>query len=129
MTSSTLPTEVIDFILEHIHSVEQLRALLLIRETATKEWSARELCYALRTSLDSARSRLVDLERRGLLASREDSSDRYYFYDGAHEEVVAQVAAMHETHRVSMIELIYSRPPDVRRQFADAFRIRGGGNK
>jgi hypothetical protein len=119
-----LPPHVAEFVLQHIHAVEQLRALLLLRETAPKEWSPRELCYALRTSIESASARLFDLHGRGFLSVRDDASERKYQYTGKDDALLVDVARLLETHPVSMIRLIYSRPPEELRQFADAFRLR-----
>lgn len=106
MSEPSLPPHVVAFIEAHIHAVEQLRALLLLRETAPKAWTASELCAALRTSQESAAARLADLAQRGLLSVAADA----YTYSGVEDATLADVSRLLESHRVAMIQLIYSKP-------------------
>jgi hypothetical protein len=120
------PSEVERFILDVISSVGQLEILLLLRETAPRQWTAGSVARELRFAVESVASRLEDLRARGLLALTAEEGPVYYFAprDPKDADVVRAVAEMYETRRVSVITLIYSRPSDPVRQFADAFKIR-----
>lgn len=108
-------------IAEHIHSVEQLEVLLLLRATPEKAWSAAEVARALVSQADTAETRLIDLEQRGLISRGEDG----WRYDpGRREREVTQLAEAYGTRRVAVVGLIFSKPSDSVTSFSDAFRLR-----
>lgn len=121
-----IPAHVRAFIEGHIDSVEQLEVLLLVRARSDKEWSASEVADELRIDPGSAEQRLEDLAAVGLLAG----SSPTFRYAPANAELAARVdelAGMYQTHRVAIIAVIFSRPSERIRSFADAFRIRSRG--
>jgi hypothetical protein len=75
VADSTLPAELVRFIHEHIHSVEQLEVLLLLRENPERWWSPEEVSQALRTIPSSASQRLLDdvLATPGRMDDSEDA--------------------------------------------------------
>ena len=126
MTESGLSENVKKFIIDHINSVEQLEVLLLLHSHKQKEWSAREASQELRINQDSAKVRLADLHSRGLLAVRE-SSDPLYRYQPQKPnfaQTVDDLAKAYPEYRVTVINLIFSKPIDKIRTFADAFKFR-----
>lgn len=121
-----LPNDVAQFIVEYIDSVEQLEVLLLVRATAPEEWDGTTVARELRIDARSAASRLAKMAARGLLVTTDDDEVRYRFDPKSPElrRVVGLVAETYEERRVSVITLIFSKPSDTIRSFADAFRIR-----
>jgi hypothetical protein len=109
---------------DHITSVEQLEILLLVRGEPGKEWSARAVSEAMRTSESSAAMRLKDLSARGLL-SQEGSPPRYRYApnSGALARGVDELARAYAERRYTVIELIFSKPIDKLRVYAEAFRV------
>ena len=49
--SEQLPDDVQRFIIEHINSVEQLEALLLVRSDPARVWTTEEVSHALYTPI------------------------------------------------------------------------------
>jgi hypothetical protein len=121
-----IPAEVERFILDNIHSVGQLEILLFLLETAPQQWTAEALARELRFATDSAAKRLEDLRSRGLVARTEEHEPAYRFAarDPRDDRVVRALAETYATWRVSVITLIYSKPSEPLRFFADAFKIR-----
>lgn len=83
----------------------------------------------LRIDSGWAEGQLVELAARGLLAQINDDSaaERMFQYQPQTPELDRAVAGLsHEyaERRVSVISLIFSKPMDKIRSFADAFRIR-----
>ncbi|MFO7178436.1 MAG: hypothetical protein DIU78_007040 [Pseudomonadota bacterium] len=127
MTQSELPREVQELIAQHITSVEQLEVLLLLREHADREWSASAVSEEIRTSERSAAARLADLRTRGFLTSREDAGVTLYRFDPLTDTLrraVASLSQVYRERRYTIIDLIFSKPIDRLRVYADAFRIR-----
>jgi hypothetical protein len=121
-----IPSDVERFILKTISSVGQLEILLLLYETAPRQWTAGAVARELRFAVESVANRLEDLRVRGLIALTAGSEPAYRFAprDAADEDTVRVLASVYETWRVSVITLIYSKPSDPVRQFADAFKFR-----
>jgi hypothetical protein len=123
---SDVPEEVRRFIAHHIDSVEQLEILLLLHEQPGRDWSAEAVARELRIASESAGERLEDMVSDGLLKRREESPAEYrYAPDNMKlDDAVRGVAAGYAKRRVTVINLIYSKPIDKIRTFADAFRLR-----
>ena len=116
-----LPDRVARFISEHIDSVEQLEALLLLR-AEPRAWTAAELGATMRTLPASVELRLRDLLDHGLV---EREGDTWRFAAGANGPLVDDVAGCWKARRVAVIAQIFAEPADdPLRDFADAFRLR-----
>jgi hypothetical protein len=121
-----LPSDVAQFIVEYVDSVEQLEVLLLVRATAPKDWDGPAVARELRIDSRSAGNRLAGMAARGLLVTTDEAAGRYRFDPKSPElkRVVGRLADTYDERRVSVITLIFSKPNDTIRSFADAFRIR-----
>ena len=106
---------------EHIHSVEQLEVLLLLRAAPDKSWSAAEVARALVSQPDTATTRLEDLVGRKLV---QRSGDEYRYAPGDRQREVSELAEAYATRRVAVVGLIFSKPSDSVTSFSDAFRFR-----
>ncbi len=126
MRPSNLPEEVRRFIAEHIDSVEQLETLLLLYQHPERTWDAESVARELRIASVSAGERLEDMTHSGLMARKEGKPVEYrYASESAMlDEAVRGLAKAYSERRVSVINLIFSKPVDKIRTFADAFRIR-----
>jgi hypothetical protein len=118
------------FIVEHIDSVHQLEVLLLLRRTVPRAWDAAQVAAELRTNPPSAATDLGDLAAQGLLA-QEPAEKPSYVYRPSPPELDTVIADLERTYaekHLSVINLIFARPPDetpAMKAFADAFRLRG----
>jgi hypothetical protein len=110
------------FILDNIGSVVQLEALLLLQRSGTP-WSVEAMARELRVEPSGALVELGELLQRGLV-QRDGRDFRYAPANEATAACVAELAEAYQDRRVTVITLIYSRPRDPVRVFADAFRIR-----
>jgi hypothetical protein len=126
MTTQDLPEHVVQFVRRHIQSVEQLEVLLLLYRNAGREWTASEVSDELRTGIASAAARLEDLQSSGLLSSQTSHPKRYHFSPAQRslESSVAELAVIYEQRRYTIIDLIFSKPLDKIRVFANAFKLR-----
>jgi hypothetical protein len=123
-----IPADVRRFIVDHVHSVEQLEILLLLHRHPARWWTASDVNAEIRTSLASADDRLRDLAERGLAGVDAGTPPRYRFApaEGATAVLVSRVAETYREHRVSVVTLIYSKPSDAVRDLAEAFRLGRG---
>jgi hypothetical protein len=121
-----IPAQVRLFLEERIHSVAQLELLLLLKNDPGKAWAAAEASRALAVPGEMAAAHLSELQGAGLLASSGglEASFRYGPQSTELSQLVESLATIYQERRVSLITLIYSRPVDKVRTFADAFRFR-----
>jgi predicted ArsR family transcriptional regulator len=114
------------FIAEHVDSVMQLEVLLLLHGRPQTEFSAADIADQLRIDRGWVEGQLDNLCSRGLLACS-DAPPRGYRYAPKSPEsasAVAELARAYADRRVTIISMIFSKPPSSIRTFADAFRLR-----
>jgi len=114
------------FLIKYIHSVDQLEILLLLKNEPQKEWAAEEVARALFTQAEAADARLAELATYQLLLEKKIGNQTTYHYAarGDLDRAVQDLAEAYPKYRVTIINLIFSKPIDKIRTFADAFRIK-----
>jgi hypothetical protein len=121
-----IPQDVRAFIADHIDSVLQLELLLLLHKKRDQHFDAAEVVAELRIDPSWAAAQLDDFSARGILTCV-DGPPRQYRYAPKEPEMDSAIARLDQTYadrRVSVISLIFSKPTDKLRSFADAFRVR-----
>lgn len=128
MASEEVPEELRVFIAESIDSVELLQVLFLLFKNPDKRWSVKEITQELRSAESSIETRLACLYSRGVLLEDQNSPGLHGFLPAtpALSGKIKALAEEYEVRPYRIIELIYSRPKDALRAFADAFKLREG---
>ena len=123
-----LAPEVRALITEHISSVAQLEALLLLRH-ADRWWTAAALSMELRADRGWLTGVLTDLCARGFCEQYSDAIPQFRFQPRTSEleKTITALAQDYLVYRMRVTELIYSKPSDAIRAFAQAFDLRKGG--
>jgi hypothetical protein len=113
-------------IADHIDSVEQLEILLLLYQHPERTWDAEAVARELRVAAVSAAERLEDMTHSGILARKDGKPVEYRYApkSAGLGDAVRGLALAYSERRVTVINLIFSKPVDKIRTFADAFRIR-----
>jgi hypothetical protein len=127
MAGEDLAESVKKLIADHITSVEQLEILMLLRTHPHREWTADDVSEEIRTSVRSAADRLADLRARSFLAARDEGGRSWYRYapeDSRLRDAIEQLARAYSERRYTVIDLIFAKPIDRLRVYADAFRFR-----
>jgi DNA-binding MarR family transcriptional regulator len=114
------------FITDHVESVMQLEVLLLLAAQPGKVWTATELAQQLRIDEAWVDAQIRGMGARGLVGVAEGPPPQFRYDPRAAElgQAVAELAQAYADRRVTVIGLIFSKPVDKLRSFADAFRIR-----
>jgi hypothetical protein len=126
-TSSTLiPEDVAQFIIEKIDSVAQMEALLLLRDNAEQQWNAADVAKRLYIDDEQAGKVLARLQEEKLLVLEPSKPFFYRYHPGspALSEIVDRVAQFYSKHLVPITNLIHSKPKSRVQEFADAFKFR-----
>jgi hypothetical protein len=129
VSAQGIAPEVQAFIADHIESVVQVEVLLHLYAHPTTDYRPSEIGKELAIDPTWADAQLQNLCARGLLACGKgpDPAYRYGPKSPEMERAVAGLARAYADRRVTVIGLIFSKPSDQLRNFADAFRLRKDG--
>lgn len=122
--SEQIPPELKQFIVQHVESLAQLEALLLMHREALRDWDCGELARALYITDDMCQGIAAGLERRRFATRTEAGRYRYAGGDSQLDALLVELAALYRDRRVAVITEIYSKPITNVQTFADAFRLR-----
>jgi hypothetical protein len=123
MAESPLTESVRDFIANHIDSVAELEALLLIRRYPQSSWSAAALAERLYIPEEQAGEAAERLHLLGLAVAK-GGTYRYGPSTPELDEAVGRVAEAYSKYLIPVTNLIHSKPQSRVQQFAEAFRLR-----
>jgi hypothetical protein len=128
---AVVPNEELDpaihqFIGAHIQSVAQLEILLLLHTNPAQSWTPAAIARELRIEVLGAVQQLAGLASSGLVKRDPPDSENYFFAPATEELAKGThlLAQAYLVRRVTVIGLIFAKPPDKIRVFSDAFRIR-----
>ena len=113
------------FIQKCIDRLETLDLLLLLQSTSKRTWTIKQLSDEMRSSALATESALATLLAQGLVA-KEDETSHFRPITPELEETTRRLAACYRERRTAVIAVIFSRPSDAVRSFAEAFRIKKG---
>jgi len=121
-----IPQSVRAFIDQRIGSIFQLEVLLLLHRNPGRDFTAEDVAHELRIEPSWAALCLAQLQAGGLLVAAEGPPLRYHYGPRTADldDTTNQLARVYSTHRVSITAMIFSKPPDPLKSFADAFRLR-----
>ena len=123
--SASIPPRVRQFIIDHIDSVMQLEVLLLIASQPQRAWAVKDVADLLRIDPTWVDSQLRAMAAGGLVAQQPDPvAFRFEPRSAELSQAVDELAKTYADRRVTVIGLIFAKPLDKIRSFADAFRIR-----
>lgn len=125
MPYSSLPSDVIRFVLTSIPSVPHLEALLLLHQDSAIAWKARDVGSRLYIPEKKAEMVLVELAAAGILAD-DSTAQSYCFAPSSTElrEVIDKLAEVYAKQIIAVTNLIHSKADNQVQQFADAFKLR-----
>ena len=137
MVDDGIPARVKQLITEHVDSVMQLEVLLLLAGQggqAARGWTAAELAQQLRVDPAWVDTTLRGLAATGLVTLTDSGASgaaaaaapefRYAPRNAELAATVNELADAYAHRRVTVIGLIFAKPTDKIRSFADAFRLR-----
>ena len=124
MSEAEIPANVRRFLHDQIESVVQVEVLLLLYAEPARAFCGADVVAALRVEPAWAAAQLSDLCGRGILAEAGPGSYRFAPRTAEVADAVAGLARAYADRRVTVIGLIYAKPSEPLRSFADAFRLR-----
>jgi hypothetical protein len=128
MAESNIPDDVARFVLDNIHSVAHLEALLLLRSNRNQEWTVTALAARLYISEDQTAELLIVLRAQGFITPTTNSPATFRYQPTSNEldAMAERLTHTYAKHLVPITNLIHSKPKSRIQEFADAFRLRKG---
>jgi hypothetical protein len=119
-----LPSDIAEFLRDHIPSLHQLEIVLYLYQHARAAWTAAALAQRLYLPFELVAERLTDLEQRGIIQRCSDGAAPDYQAILTHATLVERLALLYQERRVRVISFIFSQPNETVRSFAEAFKVR-----
>jgi hypothetical protein len=121
-----IPPHVAAFIAEQVDSVMQLELLLLLAARPDRAPVPADLAGELRIDAVWVEGQLRAMAGSGLLQVTDGAPPQFAYRPRTADlaRTVADLARAYADRRVTVIGLIFSKPVDKLRTFADAFRLR-----
>lgn len=118
--------ELIQFIVDHLHTVPHLEAVLLIWQNEATPWTAELLASRIYVSPGVGRQILEDLHRVGIVRPSGTAEGTYAYEPGwdSHRQLLGRLADLYRRQLVQVTKLIHSRGSSSVREFARAFQIK-----
>ena len=126
MADEGISPQVRAFIGDYVESVVQLEVLLLLAGRRDRGWSAADVAQELRIETAWVDEQFRAMSDKGLLGRDPADASRCRFAPKSVDldTAVTELAKAYADRRVTVIGLIFSKPLDKIRDFADAFRFR-----
>jgi hypothetical protein len=124
VSSKPISVELQAFIARYIQSVEQLEILCLLAENPDRAWSESDVLKAIQSSPESVATQLQYFTREQFLSASVEGKLRFAPGNAGQAVLVDELVKTYRERRVAIVEMIYQKPLDTVRNFADAFRIR-----
>jgi hypothetical protein len=126
MSRHTLPPVVLEFVADHLRSLEELQLLMAVIHAPDRWWDAQTAARELVMPVKSARRALDHLGARNLLDIRITGDVRYQFRPGttALRSAALACVAAYAADPQALVELLTKPAARPASDFADAFRIR-----
>jgi protein tyrosine phosphatase (PTP) superfamily phosphohydrolase (DUF442 family) len=124
--SELIPADVRTFLLQHIDSIAQLEALLLLRSAPTCLWSAETVAKRLYISTQEAAMVLERLAEESFVTMSQDVPNTYQYQPASDElaHMVDRIAVLYAQYLIPVTNLIHAKPRNRVQEFADAFKLR-----
>lgn len=128
MDKEVLAESLKDFIILNIDSVGQIEVLRLLVLHPDRPWTGAEVAQELRSNDTSATKHLNDLCGKGLISLEMHASGKQAYVFRPHVDkrtaLAAELVRVYATYHLRIIHLVYNKPIERLRGFADAFKIR-----
>ena len=120
--TEALPEDVRRFVLDHVDSIAEMEALVMLVREPARAWPIDQVVARLYISPDDAEATLERLRAAGL-AERAADGWRVAVVAEPRAGTLVRLVALYATHLIPITNLIHAKGSRIRR-FADAFQLR-----
>jgi len=112
------------FIAQHIHSIEQLEIFLTVGGGESQSWSVDEVFRKIQSNEKSIAECLAYFLKEGIAILEREGRYRISDKTPGLVPIALELQKAYRERQVTIIEMIYKKPPRQIQSFADAFRLR-----
>lgn len=124
MLDPEIPTDVREMIQRHLATMDHVELLMLLRGDREGSFSLAELAGHMRKPDQLVEMCLGALMSAGLAAQLSDKTYRYAVREDTLDGTAEAVVKLYNERPVTLVRLLYERPPTAVNTFADAFMLR-----
>lgn len=126
MENSKIPEGVKTFTYRYITSLEQLEVLFFLHKNSNNEYNAETINQEIKTNNLSIENKLNDLLNKGFIILTDSQNKKYKYCPKTDilNLAVNEIFQFYKNNYHTLVSLIYSKPMDNIRSFADSFKLR-----
>ncbi len=126
LSDEKISEDVRTFIYSNVDSVGLIETLALLVHNKDRDWTSQQISQELRSNKDTVDHQLKRLTALGIVVPHEHDPQRYRYAPSSVElsAILEKLVDAFEIYPVRIIELIFKKPNEALRRFADAFKIR-----
>lgn len=124
MIDQDISDEARDMIQRHMATMDHVELLMTLRGSRGASFTSAELAEQMRKPEQLVDMCLESLAEAGLAALLSDGTYRYAAVGGTLDRTAESVVTLYNERPVTLVKLLYERPPTAVNTFADAFKLR-----
>lgn len=124
MIDPDISEDVREMIQRHLPTMDHIELLMILRGNRDDSFSLDQLVDQMRKPRELVELCLATLEDAGLAAKLTDSTYRYAAREPNLDRTADSVVKLYNERPVTLVRLLYERPPTAVNTFADAFKLR-----
>jgi hypothetical protein len=124
VTDPDIPEDVQQMIQRHLATMDHVELLMLLRGSREDSFTPQRLSERMRKPPAMVQQCLDDLSRGGLAAQLSNGTYRYAAREENLDRTAEAVVRLYNERPVTLVRLLYERPPTAVNTFADAFKLR-----
>ena len=124
MPLNPITQEAQQIIAQHVQSVEQLEIFLTLGGAGSRSWSVEEVFRKIQSNEKSISECLEYFLKEGVAILENEERYRLSDKSPALALIASELQKAYREWQVTIIEMIYRKPPRQIQSFADAFRLR-----
>ena len=124
MTDTDIPEDAQQMIQRHLATMDHVELLMVLRGTREDSFTLPQLAEKMRKPAPIVEQCLESLTRGGLAAQLSDGTYRYAAREERLDRTAEAVVRLYNERPVTLVRLLYERPPTAVNTFADAFKLR-----
>ena len=119
-----IPQSARELIQRHLPTMDHVEILMLLRNERAQSLPAQRVATLIRKPEEMTATCLEALVAAGLAAQLSDGGYRYAPRDDAVDDAAESLMRLYNERPVTLVKLLYERPPTAVNTFADAFKLR-----
>lgn len=124
MLDPDIPQDARDLVQRHLATMDHVEILMVLRAERDESFSVQRIASQIRKPEPLVEACLEALAEAGLAAQLSNGAYRYAALDAPLDSAAESVIRLYNERPVTLVKMLYERPPSAVSTFADAFKLR-----